>query len=78
MSSATSTSHSSTGSLAIAENSLGTRRTLCKHFHLAKGQSTLDAAQQNLLDNDCQHQLDVMLIETPWASLSGSSGSSGN
>ena len=36
---------------------------------LATAQSTLATAQQNLLDNNCQHQLDVMLFETPWAEL---------
>lgn len=41
---------------------------------LIEAQSTLATAQQNLLDNDCQHQLDVMLFETPWVS-SGGSGS---
>jgi outer membrane protein TolC len=41
---------------------------------LAGAQSAVTTAKQNLLDNDCQHQLDVMLFETPWAS-SGSSGS---
>ncbi len=44
---------------------------------LATAQSTLATAQQNLLNNNCQHQLDVMLFETPWAS-SGGSGSSGS
>lgn len=35
---------------------------------LAAAQSAVTAAQQSLLDNECQHQLNVMFFETPWVS----------